>query len=89
MVETTNNPFANLKQELDVDGKKYNYYNLKGLDCKHLDSIPYSIRVLLESAVRNCDSFHIHKSDVETILDWHVASEKDLEIPFKPARVLL
>jgi len=60
MVETTNNPFANLKQELDVDGKKYNYYNLKGLDCKHLDSIPYSIRVLLESAVRNCDSFHIH-----------------------------
>ena len=29
------------------------------------------------------------ESDVETILDWHVASEKDLEIPFKPARVLL
>lgn len=27
--------------------------------------------------------------DIETILDWHVQSEKDMEIPFKPARVLL
>lgn len=62
---------------------------MKGLDCKHLDSIPYSIRILLESAVRNCDNFHIHTKDIETILDWHVQSEKDMEIPFKPARVLL
>jgi aconitase A len=35
-----------------------------------LDSLPYSIRVLLESAVRNCDEFNVLSSDVEKILDW-------------------
>jgi len=34
------------------------------------DALPYSIRVLLESAVRNCDEFNVLSSDVEKILDW-------------------
>jgi len=32
--------------------------------------LPYSIRVLLESAVRNCDEYNVLSSDVERILDW-------------------
>ena len=47
------------------------------------------MRVLLESAVRNCDEFSVKQSDVEKILDWVNTSQKDVEIPFKPARVLL
>lgn len=47
------------------------------------------MRVLLESAVRNCDEFNVKQSDVEKILDWVNTSQKDVEIPFKPARVLL
>ena len=54
-----------------------------------LETLPYSIRVLLESAVRNCDEYNVLKSDVERILDWTKTSEQDVEIPFKPARVLL
>ena len=53
------------------------------------DKLPYSIRVLLESAVRNCDEFGVLSKDVERILDWKKTSEQDLEIPFKPARVIL
>lgn len=53
------------------------------------EKLPYSIRVLLESAVRNCDEFNVLKSDVERILDWKKNSSLDVEIPFKPARVLL
>ena len=51
--------------------------------------MPYSIRILLESAIRNCDEFNVLSSDVEKILEWVINSQKDVEIPFKPARVIL
>jgi len=53
------------------------------------DRLPYSIRILLESAIRNCDNFQVTKEDVEKIIDWENSSVKQVEIPFKPARVLL
>ena len=53
------------------------------------EKLPFSIRVLLESAVRNCDQFQVHKADVEKILDWQKNQHSDVEIPFKPARVIL
>ncbi|KAL0306937.1 UNVERIFIED_CONTAM: Aconitate hydratase, cytoplasmic [Sesamum radiatum] len=54
-----------------------------------MDKLPYSIRILLESAIRNCDGFQVTKEDVEKIIDWENTSPKLVEIPFKPARVLL
>ena len=54
-----------------------------------IEKLPYSIRILLESAVRNCDEFNVTQGDVEKILDWVSNSQKDVEIPFKPARVIL
>jgi aconitate hydratase len=45
--------------------------------------------VLLESAIRNCDEFNVTSNDVEKILNWVENAPKDVEIPFKPARVLL
>lgn len=53
------------------------------------DRLPYSIRILLESAIRNCDEFQVKSKDVEKIIDWENTSPKQVEIPFKPARVLL
>jgi hypothetical protein len=53
------------------------------------DILPYSIRYLLESAIRNCDNFQVLKADVEKILDWEITAPKQVEIPFKPARVIL
>lgn len=58
-------------------------------DSQFVERLPYSVRVLLESAVRNCDEFNVKQADVERILDWVNTSQKDVEIPFKPARVLL
>lgn len=54
-----------------------------------IETLPYSVRVLLEAAVRNCDDFSVKEADVEKILDWKNTSEKDVEIPFRPARVIL
>jgi len=45
--------------------------------------------VLLESAVRNCDDFSVKEDDVEKILNWVESSNQDVEIPFRPARVIL
>lgn len=55
------------------------------------DKLPFSIRILLESAVRNCDDFQVTKSDVEKILDWenNQVLQNGVEVAFKPARVLL
>lgn len=57
-----------------------------------LDQLPYSIRVLLESAVRNCDNFHVLEKDVQSILAWTPdlkQGQNDVEVSFKPARVIL
>jgi aconitate hydratase len=82
-------PFANIKKDLTIGDKTYHYYDMVGLGDERLAKLPYSIRVLLESAIRNCDEFKVKKTDVETILDWQTTSEKSVEIPFMPARVIL
>ncbi|PPE01907.1 hypothetical protein GOBAR_DD01047 [Gossypium barbadense] len=65
------------------------FYSLPALNDPRIDKLPYSIRILLESAVRNCDNFQVKEEDVEKIIDWQNTSPKQVEIPFKPARVLL
>jgi len=65
------------------------FYKLPSLGDSRLETLPYSVRVLLESAVRNCDEFNVLSSDVEKILDWVKNSQVDTDIPFKPARVIL
>lgn len=54
-----------------------------------LGRLPFSIRVLLEAAIRNCDQFLVKKDDIENILNWNVMQHKNIEVPFKPARVIL
>ncbi|XP_043694585.1 aconitate hydratase, cytoplasmic-like [Telopea speciosissima] len=65
------------------------YYSLPALNDPRIDKLPYSVRILLESAIRNCDNFQVTKEDVEKIIGWENTSPKQVEIPFKPACVLL
>jgi aconitate hydratase len=83
------NPFAHTQKDLVVDDKTYKMFQLGALSDERYQKLPFSIRVLLESAVRNCDDFNVKPSDIETILNWKTTSEQSVEIPFKPARVLL
>uniref|UniRef100_A0A8D3D9I1 Cytoplasmic aconitate hydratase n=1 Tax=Scophthalmus maximus TaxID=52904 RepID=A0A8D3D9I1_SCOMX len=63
---------------------------LQCLWCSSLSNrLPFSIRVLLESAVRNCDEFLVKSSDVESILNWKQTQAQTVEVPFRPARVIL
>jgi len=61
------NPFSQVKQELDVEGKKYSYFSLPALADDRIKTLPYSIRVLLESAVRNCDEFNVKSKSCGTL----------------------
>ncbi len=54
-----------------------------------IDRLPFSIKVLLEAALRQADGFEITKEAVETIANWGPESAGKVEIPFKPARVVL
>jgi len=54
-----------------------------------LEKLPYSIRVLLEAALRNCDGYEVTEDDVKRLARWSPGASVDAEIPFKPARVIL
>ena len=66
------------------------YHALDSLDDSGLDtsSLPYSIRVLLEGALRNYDGFLITENDVRNIASWTADGGRG-EIPFLPSRVIL
>ena len=84
------NPFAHLLTELHINGVQHTFYDLPALG-ETYHRLPFSIKVLLESAVRNCDGFQILKSDVEKILAWceSQAAGESVEVPFLPSRVVL
>jgi aconitate hydratase len=54
-----------------------------------LEKLPFSIRVLLEAALRTCDGYQVTDDDVKRLAAWSPAASGDHEIPFKPARVIL
>jgi aconitate hydratase len=73
------------------DGKMGKFMSLSSLEeaglCQ-LDDLPFSIRILLESALRNCDGFLVTEEDVKRIAAWSPDMNPE-EIPFNPSRVLL
>ncbi|WP_214775175.1 aconitate hydratase AcnA [Exiguobacterium sp. s37] len=77
----------------EANGQSYDFYRLKKLEEEGLTDIsrlPYSIRVLLESVLRQQDGRAITKEHVENLAKWGTADvSKDIDVPFKPARVVL
>lgn len=89
MTTGVDNPFQYLVEPLSPDDPQQCFYNLSKLGDPRYERLPFSIRVLLESAVRNCDEFLIKRSDVENILNWKQTQSQNVEVPFRPARVIL
>uniref|UniRef100_A0A6N2NHM8 Aconitate hydratase n=1 Tax=Salix viminalis TaxID=40686 RepID=A0A6N2NHM8_SALVM len=83
-LETKKNP----KKAFLPGGEYGKYYSLSALNDPRIDRLPYSIKFLLESAIRKCDEFQVKSNDVEKIIDWENSDPKLVESPFKPARVL-
>ncbi|WP_246939578.1 aconitate hydratase AcnA [Bacillus pinisoli] len=87
----TNDVFKS-RSSFEVNGKKYNYYNLKALEdagIGNVSRLPYSIKVLLESVLRQYDGRVITKEHVENLAKWGTDELKEVDVPFKPSRVIL
>ncbi|SEJ71363.1 aconitase [Cyclobacterium xiamenense] len=84
-----NDPYQ-IKKKLPSPKGDLTYWSLEALQQKGypINKLPFSIRILLENALRNFDDFAITQENIETLLNWKPqASDKD--IPYKPARVLM
>jgi aconitate hydratase len=55
----------------------------------HVDRLPFSIKILLENALRNLDNFQVNEESVRSLAGWNAKAPGQVEIPFKPARVIL
>jgi aconitate hydratase len=70
-------------------GKLYSLPALaKKLDLK-LERLPVSIRIVLESVLRNCDGRKVTEAHVRQLASWKPAAQRSDEIPFVVARILL
>ncbi|GAB4499204.1 MAG: aconitate hydratase AcnA [Anaerolineales bacterium] len=76
---------------LTVDKKKYVYYRLDALEkagLTKLSKLPYSIRIVLEAALRQCNDKEITQADVKNIASWTPKGARP-GIPFLPGRVVM
>ncbi len=85
----SNDPFQ-VKKTLDLQGKKLEYFSLSELEKQGylIAKMPFSIRILLENALRNFDDFAVTKQHIENLLQWEPNTDNK-NIPYKPARVLM
>ena len=84
-------PFGSEKT-LSTKSGKLVYHDLKQLEKQRLGSIssmPFSIKILLESVLRQIDGYAVTEEDVKALCRWNTPEAKQREIPFKPARVVM
>lgn len=76
---------------LKTGGREAKYFSLSELAKDHpqINRFPHSIRVLLESVLRNINEKEVTSEHLKNFLTYDPARPADIEIPFTPARVLL
>lgn len=91
MPQLKHDPFG-AKGTLTTACGSLSLYRLNRLESAGLAAVsrlPFSLKVLLESLLRNCNGFDVREEDVEHMAKWQAAEPAEVEIPFKPARVIL
>lgn len=82
----------NSRASFEVNGKTYNYYRLAALEeagVANISRLPYSIKVLLESVLRQYDNYVIKEEHVNNLAKFGNGADAEAEVPFKPSRVVL
>src|SRR5437868_10640685 len=84
--------FRTLKEFDAGNGRQGFLHSLPALEAQAIGPIsrlPVSIRIVLESVLRNCDGKKVRRKDVETLANWKAKSPANEEIPFVVARIVL
>ncbi len=82
----------NTKKTLKVKEHTYSYFSLKQLELDghtKLSRLPFSIRILLESALRGVNGIDIFEQDVLNLAAWNAQTEERIAMPFKPGRIVM
>ncbi len=91
MANQTKDDFGALAA-FDTGSGTVSYYRLHKLEEDGFGAVsrlPFSLKVLLESVLRECDGYTITQADVSNLAAWNARSLSGQEIPFKPARVIM
>ncbi len=91
MTDTPLDPFK-ARTTIKTSSGEYTVYRLAALSEAGLGDVsrlPYSIRVLLESCLRNCDGFQVTEEHVKALAAYDAGDVGEREIAFKPGRVVL
>ncbi len=75
------------KQPLDVDGRKYEIFDITKLP--NAATLPFSLKILLENLLRTEDGANITAAQIEALANWNPDSQPETEIQFTPARVIM
>src|SRR4026207_2559341 len=84
--------FKTLKKFNAGEGREGFFFSLPALEEQGIGKIsrlPVSIRIVLESVLRNCDGEKVRRKDVEALANWNANSPANEEIPFVVARIVL
>ncbi len=84
-------PFG-VRSQFNTGNGQATLYSLKKLEeagVGAISQLPFSIRVLLEAVLRNCDGFTVTEEDVKNLAAWNAVAPAKQEVPFKPYRVVL
>src|SRR5438552_2153400 len=87
-----NDEFKTLNEFDAGKGRKGFFFSLPALeeqDVGKISRLPVSIRIVLESVLRNCDGKKVRRKDVEALAKWNAKSPANEEIPFVVARIVL
>ncbi len=82
----------NSLQDFTIGAKKGKYYSLAALEkagVGKISRLPVSIRIVLESVLRNCDGIKVTEEHVRQLANWKPTGDRVDEIPFVVARVVL
>jgi aconitate hydratase A / 2-methylisocitrate dehydratase len=88
----SDSPFDSLQTFESTSGPAGRFFSLPQLEKKGvgpISKLPISIRIVLESVLRNCDGKKITEEDVRALANWEANGVRVEEIPFVVARVLL
>ena len=92
MPNAKKDPRSARSKTLTTKGGRLQLYSLQELASNYaisIERLPYSIKVLLESALRSVDGFTVTEEDIRAIATWEAKKVAQREVPFIPARVLL
>ncbi|MDF2542292.1 MAG: acnA [Herbinix sp.] len=80
-----------LRKTFTLQGKNYHYYDIEALSDYgfEIHRLPYTIKILLEAVVRQCDEYSITSEHIKDLANWAAMKFDQAEVPFKPARVIL